>query len=75
MLKTLHLKIITPNAVILDSNVNAVIARSVDGDVGILPDHIPLITPLSQAALFYKENELGNYAAVLGGLMEVKNKE
>ena len=48
-MKTFKLKVITPNAIVLDTNVEQIIARSIDGEIGILPDHTPLITPLSIA--------------------------
>ncbi|MBI1857810.1 MAG: ATP synthase F1 subunit epsilon [Candidatus Melainabacteria bacterium] len=73
MPKTFHLKILTPNTIVLDGEVEEIIARTVDGEVGILPDHIPLITPLDQAPLKYKVNGDVKIAAVLGGMMEVSS--
>ena len=74
MPKTFNLKVITPNAAVVDTDVEQVIARSIDGEVGILPDHIPLITPLSIAPLQYWEAGERKVAAVLGGMMEVSKE-
>ena len=74
MSKTFNLKVITPNAKVLDTDVEQIIARSVDGEVGILPDHIPLITPLSIAPFQYWEKNERKVAAVLGGMMEVSKE-
>ena len=71
MPKTFHLKIITPNAIVLDDDVEEVIARSEDGEIGILPDHISLITPLVPALFQYWQNGDKKIAAVLGGMLEV----
>jgi len=72
--KTFKLKVITPNAAVLDTNVEQIIARSVDGEIGILPDHIPVITPLSIAPFQYWEAGERKVAAVLGGMMEVSKE-
>ena len=74
MPKTFNLKVITPNAKVLDADVEQVIARSVDGEIGILPDHIPLMTPLSIAPFQYWEAGERKVAAVLGGMMEVSKE-
>ena len=71
MSKTFHLKVLTPNATVLDQDVEQIIARSVDGEIGILPEHIPLITPLSSAPFQYWSTGERKVAAVLGGIMEV----
>ena len=74
MPKTFNLKVITPNAKVLDTNVEQIIARSVDGEIGILPEHAPLITPLSIAPFQYWEKNERKVAAVLGGMMEVSKE-
>ena len=74
MSKTFNLKVITPNAKVLDTNVEQIIARSVDGEIGILPEHAPLITPLSIAPFQYWEKNERKVAAVLGGMMEVSKE-
>lgn len=73
-MKTFKLKVITPNAIVLDTNVKQIIARSIDGEIGILPDHTPLITPLSIAPFQYWEAGERKVAAVLGGMMEVSKE-
>ena len=74
MPKTFQLKVLTPSATILDEEVEQIIARSIDGEIGILPDHIPLITPLSLAPFQYFTNGERKVAAVLGGMMEVSKE-
>ncbi len=74
MPKTFHLKVLTPNATVLDQDVEQIIARSVDGEIGILPEHIPLITPLTSAPFQYWSGGERKVAAVLGGMMEVSKE-
>lgn len=71
MSKTFQLKVLTPSATILDEKVEQIVARSIDGEIGILPDHISLITPLKPAPLQYFSGGERKVAAVLGGMMEV----
>ena len=74
MPKTFHLKVLTPNASVLDTDVEQIIARTIDGEVGILPEHIPLITPLTTAPFQYWQSGERKVAAVLGGMMEVSKE-
>ena len=74
MPKTFHLKVITPSKIVLDEQVEQIIARSVDGEIGVLPDHIPLITPLTTAPFQYWNSGERKVAAVLGGMMEVSKE-
>lgn len=71
MSKTFHLKVITPKAIVLDDDVEQLIARAQDGEIGVLPDHIPLLTPLTSAPLQYFKDKERKVLAVLGGIMEV----
>ncbi len=74
MPKTFKLKVITPNAMVLDTDVEQIIARSVDGEIGILPEHMPLIAPLTVAPFQYWAGGERKVAAVLGGMMEVSKE-
>lgn len=74
MPKTFHLKVITPNTIVLDDKVEQIIARTVDGEIGILPGHISLVTPLSIAPFHYWKDGERKVAAVLGGMLEVSEE-
>ena len=41
--KTLHLEVITPDAAVLHEDVDFILVRALDGDLGIMPNHAPLI--------------------------------
>lgn len=75
MPSTLKLRIVTPERVVLETDVDQVTAASVDGELSILPDHEPIVTALAIDMLRYKQNKEDEFAAVMGGILEVKNNE
>lgn len=70
----LTLEIITAERVVLtDNNVDMVVAPSVDGEVGILPHHAPLLTVLQTGELRVKKGADEQSIIVSGGFLEVLN--
>ena len=72
-MKTVEVNIVTPDGPVYDSEVAMVIAKTVSGEIGVLPGHIPLVAPLAISAVKLKEaggNE--KVVAVSGGFMEVR---
>ena len=65
----MRLKIVTPERVVLEEEVEAVYAKAIDGEVGILPKHIPMVTPLEIGALSYVKGGQKQSAAVMSGLL------
>ena len=53
-MKTIHLKIITIDGVLFDSDVNEIILPSATGQLSILPDHIPMISTLKEGTVTLK---------------------
>jgi F-type H+-transporting ATPase subunit epsilon len=49
MASELHLRIVTPDRVIVDRKVAAVTFQGIDGKYGILPHHAPLLTAIAKA--------------------------
>lgn len=72
MAKKLKLRIITPERLVLEEMVDSVTLPGAEGEITVLPDHIPLITGLSQGDVVALSN--GEYVpmAVAGGFVEVK---
>lgn len=75
MAGALNLKIITPDRITLDTQVDGVLATAVDGELYILPNHEPLVTALSIDMLRYRIGKEEEIAAVMGGILEVRNNE
>jgi F-type H+-transporting ATPase subunit epsilon len=70
---TLTLRIITPDKIALDQMVESVIVPAVDGKIGILPRHAPMIAALDTGILEYREKKDSPKHAlfVSGGFAEV----
>ena len=51
--------------------VDSIIATGVDGELGILPGHIPMVTPLKIAPIIIKTEE-NKQVAIGGGFIEVR---
>lgn len=75
MVDKLTLKIITPERIVLDEQVDEVVARAADGELAILPHHEPILTALSIDVLRWKAGREEETAAVIGGVMDVTGNE
>lgn len=49
-----------------------IVVKGVSGELGILPNHIPMVTPLKIAPVTIKKGKETEYLAVNGGFMEVR---
>ena len=66
------LEIITAERQVFSDEVDMVVAPGIDGQLGILPRHAPLMTMLKPGELTVrKAGEEDMYVAVSGGFMEV----
>ena len=75
MSKTLKIKILTPTGLYLEDNVDFLNVRSEKYNLGILPEHAPLITTLAISVLkTKKDNETKSYA-IGGGVMSITKEE
>lgn len=71
MAEKFHLQIITPHRIFLDDRVEKVIIRTVDGDIAILNDHIPMVAPLSIGKMTVINNGKPREAAMAGGFVHI----
>jgi len=69
---TIKLDIVTVERLVLSEDVEYVSAPGIDGVLGILPHHAPLITALSEGELRYKKGGQELAFAIGGGFMEVR---
>jgi F-type H+-transporting ATPase subunit epsilon len=70
--KTIRLDIITPERIVYSEDVNMVIARATDGDLGILPGHTPLIAGLAIWPLRILKEDGEKQLSVCSGFIEVQ---
>jgi len=73
MARTLLCEIVTPEKIVYTNEVEMVIAPTLDGEVGILPLHAPLVTVLRPGELRvrYNDNKDVEWFAVSGGYLQV----
>lgn len=71
-MSTFLLEIVTPDHIVYSGEVNALSVTGVEGELGILPNHIPLVTPLQVAPIRIKIGDQTTAVAVNGGFVEVR---
>ena len=72
MVSSIRLEIVTPERVIYSDEVNAVVVPGIEGQLGILPHHAPLMTMLQPGELRVRKGKEETYIAVFGGFLEVR---
>ena len=65
------LEIVTPEALVYSEDIDMVTLPSVEGQLGILPNHIRLMTQLVPGELMIRKNGNTEFVAVGEGLVEV----
>ena len=73
--KKIKLKIITHERVVFEGDVDAVYAKGIQGDFGVLPGHIPFMTPLSIGVTRVQTGNEKLFFSTIGGAFQFKNNE
>ena len=71
-MKTLTVSVVTPDGAVLEDDYNMVSCKAENGELGILPGHIPLVAPLTIDAVRLKRDNAEDIVAVSGGFLEVR---
>jgi F-type H+-transporting ATPase subunit epsilon len=71
MADTLKLEIVTPAAVIYSEDVHMVTLPAADGQIGVYPHHVPLMTRIEPGEIIVRKNGNEEFLAVGEGLVEV----
>lgn len=66
------MSVVTPSGTVLEDDYEMVICKTKDGELGVLPGHIPLVAPLDIGITRLKINDETYKVAVNGGFMEVR---
>ena len=72
MAKTIKLEIVTPKGIAYSDDVDIVTLRSTEGQIGVLPNHVRLMTQLVPGELTIRKGGQSQFLAVGGGLVEVR---
>ena len=73
MTNTLQLEIVTPEATVYSEAVEMVTLPAVEGQMGVLPFHVRLVTQLVPGELIVRKGGHEDFLAVGEGLVEVTN--
>ncbi len=74
MAEKLRLKIITPEKLVFDGEVEELVAPGQMGEFGVLPGHVPFLSVLFPGRLRFKTEESGENTLIIhGGLADVKD--
>ena len=68
---TLRLEIVTPQAVVFSEDVDMVTLPSVVGQIGVLPEHVRLITQVVPGEIIVSRDGQESFLAVGEGLVEI----
>jgi F-type H+-transporting ATPase subunit epsilon len=71
MADKLNLEVLTPERLVLREEVDEVVAPGLTGELGILPDHTPLISQLKTGVLSYRQGNQNRRLHVSGGFIEI----
>ena len=73
-MKPFHLKIVTPYGPSFDGEALNLSVRTVDGDVGILADHMDMVTALGMGRAVVETEAGRREAACIGGILSVSKE-
>jgi F-type H+-transporting ATPase subunit epsilon len=73
MAEKIQLEVVTPERRLLDEPVEMVTVPGLDGELGILPGHTPLISQLKTGVLTYVQDGKSSQLHVSGGFVEVRD--
>ena len=67
----LTLEIVTPEAKVYSDTIDAVVVPTVEGEIGVLPGHIPLLTQVQDGELRVTKGGTTQWLAVGGGFAQI----
>jgi F-type H+-transporting ATPase subunit epsilon len=71
MVNTLKLEIVTPDGIVVSQNVEMVTLPGSEGQMGILPLHIPLMAQVVPGEIIVRTGDTNQYLAIGEGLVEI----
>ncbi len=68
----LHLEIVTPERLVYEGDVDALVCPGIEGELGVLPHHAPLLTTLGLGELRIRTGGQEESLAIAGGFLQVR---
>ena len=72
---TMRLEVITAERRVYSDDVEVLVAPGIDGELGILPHHAPLMTALQPGEIMIRKDNEETFLAVSGGFLEVMGNQ
>jgi F-type H+-transporting ATPase subunit epsilon len=69
--KQLLLEVVTPDRMVLSTEVDVVVCPGVEGQFGVLFGHIPFLSALDIGEMYYRAGAKTEYLCISGGFAEV----
>jgi F-type H+-transporting ATPase subunit epsilon len=67
----LTLEIVTPDARVYSDTIDSVVIPTIEGEIGVLPGHIPLLTQIEHGELRVIKGTTSSLLAVSGGFAQI----
>lgn len=74
MAYSLKLEIVTPEAKVFSDDVEMVTLTGIDGEMGVYPDHMPVMTQLVAGEIIARKNNENIFLAVGDGFVQITGK-
>ena len=71
----MHLKIITHEKVDFDENVDEIYTKTTDGEMGVLKNHVPIMSALDIGVTKAVKDNVPIYFTTMGGVFQYKDDE
>ncbi len=69
----LKISIVTPEKTVIDEEADEVIIPTAEGEIAVLPEHIPLLSQIAPGEVVIKNGGNTHYLVVMGGFLEISN--
>ncbi|WAM34876.1 ATP synthase F1 subunit epsilon [Caldicellulosiruptor morganii] len=66
-----ELEVLQPERIFFKDRVEMIVVRAIDGEIGVMAGHEPIITPIGIGKLKIKKDGKWREAAIAGGILEV----
>ncbi|OPJ55258.1 ATP synthase F1 subunit epsilon [Alkalithermobacter paradoxus] len=75
MASLFNLEVVTPESKFFEGEVEMVVVRTTEGDVGIMKNHINYVAPLAKGLLKIKKDGSFKHASIEGGFISVDKEK
>lgn len=75
MASTFELEIVTPDRKFFEGEVERIVVRTIQGDLGILKNHMHTVSPLDIGVVKIKQKGQYREAACAGGFIQIKDEK